>query len=290
MKFVDPKNDVAFRKIFGNENKKEILISFLNAVLDLEGDRKIKEVTILNPFQAPRIKELKETVLDVRAKDHRDISFIVEMQVEEKPAFIKRVQYYSAKAYSSQIERGEEYPKLNQVIFIGIVNFDMFEGDGYLTRHLIMNTSTNKQELKDLEFNFIELKKFDKKESELSSIIEKWTCFFKNAGNATIIPVNLKDEGLKEAYEEANKFNWTKEELDAYDYAGMIAQDRRGAMELATQKAMKKGLEQGLEQGLEEGERKKAFEIAEKLLDALDVEIIAEKTGLSIEEINQLKK
>ena len=119
MKFVDIKNDIAFRKIFGNENKKEILISFVNAVLELPKGKKIIKVEIKNPYQLPEIKDLKSSILDVRATDERNISYIVEMQVEEIEGFDKRVQYYTAKQYSSQINKGDDYPKLNQVIFIG---------------------------------------------------------------------------------------------------------------------------------------------------------------------------
>ncbi|OQX15992.1 MAG: transposase, partial [Desulfobacteraceae bacterium IS3] len=75
MKFVNPKNDVAFKKIFGNEKKKEILISFLNAVLDLRGNKEITDIDILNPWQAPKIEGLKYTLLDVRAKDKRGVTF-----------------------------------------------------------------------------------------------------------------------------------------------------------------------------------------------------------------------
>jgi len=90
MKFISPKNDIAFRKVFGNENKKEILISFLNALLDLPEDRKIMEIDILNPFQVPKIESLKLTILDVRAKDKRGVTFIIEMQVEQVEGYQKR--------------------------------------------------------------------------------------------------------------------------------------------------------------------------------------------------------
>jgi hypothetical protein len=81
MKFVDVKNDIAFRKIFGNENRKETLISFLNAVLDFQGDQRITQVTILNPYQLPRLKGGKVTIIDVKATDHIGRTYIVEMQV-----------------------------------------------------------------------------------------------------------------------------------------------------------------------------------------------------------------
>ena len=80
MKFADPKNDIAFKKIFGDENKTEVLISFLNSVLDFKGKRKIKSVTLTNPYQLPNIEELKETILDIKATNHNKETFIVEMQ------------------------------------------------------------------------------------------------------------------------------------------------------------------------------------------------------------------
>ncbi|MDP2816373.1 MAG: Rpn family recombination-promoting nuclease/putative transposase, partial [Rectinemataceae bacterium] len=157
MRFVNPQNDIAFKKIFGNEHTKDVLIAFLNAVLDLDGLRAITSVTLLSPYEAPKIAELKQTIVDVKATDGCGKQFIVEMQVSGQPFIKKRFQYYTAKTYVNQIADGEDYPKLNQVIFIGILNFDEFDGKAWLTRHLLLNSDTGKQELKDLEFNFIEL-------------------------------------------------------------------------------------------------------------------------------------
>ncbi|MBV6343721.1 PD-(D/E)XK nuclease family transposase, partial [Candidatus Magnetobacterium casense] len=84
MQFVDVRSDIAFKKIFGNEGKKGILISFLNAVLDLAGEREIDDLLILNPYQTPNIKILKETILDIRAVDKRGITFIIEIQIQRR--------------------------------------------------------------------------------------------------------------------------------------------------------------------------------------------------------------
>ena len=229
MKFVDIKSDIAFKKVFGNEHKKEILISFLNAVLDLKGDKEIKEIEILNPYQAPKIEVLKETALDVRAKTKEGTTFIVEMQVEKEPHFRKRVVYYSSKAYVNQINKGEDYPKLNQVIFIGILDFKIFDGDKYLTKHLILNIDNMKQELPDLEFNFIELPKFNKGEQELETVIDKWIYFIKNAPDLKMIPKTADFKEIIEAYEVADQFQWTKNELDVYDYWLMREQSEKSA-------------------------------------------------------------
>ncbi|MBK9461689.1 MAG: Rpn family recombination-promoting nuclease/putative transposase [Sphingobacteriales bacterium] len=122
MRFADIKNDVAFRKIFGNQKKSIVLVSFLNAVLDLEGLNRITKVTIINPYLLPRIAGEKASIIDVRATDQRGRQFIVEMQVADKKGFEKRVQFYTSRDYSMQIEKGEDYPKLKPTYFIGILN------------------------------------------------------------------------------------------------------------------------------------------------------------------------
>jgi predicted transposase/invertase (TIGR01784 family) len=233
MKFVDVKNDVAFRKIFGNEQKKVILISFLNAVLGLEGQDRIKDVTLLNPFQLPRIAGEKSSIIDIKATNERGATFIVEMQVAEPAGFEKRVLYYTSKDYAGQIHIGEEYPKLRPVYFIGVLDFKYFSGKNYLSSHLIVDEETGECVFTDMKFRFIELPKFNKKAPELKNIIDKWTFFIKNADELEVMPDNVDDEGLKEAYEEAAQHNWTREEYDAYIYAGIREQDERGRIELA---------------------------------------------------------
>jgi len=278
MQFVDVKTDIAFKKVFGSEAHKDILIAFLNAVLDLHGDRQIKSVTLKNPWQPPDISILKETILDIKAVDNRNVSFIVEMQVEQKYAFQKRTQYYTAKAYTSQIDIGDDYPKLNQVIFIGVLDFKCFDGADYLTRHLILNQSTQKQELKDLEFNFLELPKFNKTEEQLEGIIEKWVYFIKNAGSLSMIPKSAESiSALSEAYKQAAIFSWSKEELNVYEYRRMEETSERYKM----QDEYEKGIETGkVEERLENVRKMKLLGVA--------TEIIVQVTGVSREEIEAL--
>lgn len=289
MRFVDPKNDVAFKKIFGDEQHKEILISFLNAVLDLKGTQEIADIEILNPYQAPRLELLKYTLLDLKAVDQRGVTFIVEMQVEEIEGYKKRFQYYAAKAYASQIERGEEYVKLNQVIFIGILNFTAFESKHYLSRHLLLNLETKDQELSDIEFNFIELPKFKKQEQELTTLLDKWIYFIKYAGRLEVLPENTNSPALQSAYAVAERFRWSKEELEVYDYWSMKLQDERGALSVAERRGLERGLEAGHKAGIVEGEKAARMATARALLaDGMDAALVAKYTGLSLEEISQL--
>lgn len=246
MKFVDVKNDIAFRKIFGNEQKKIILISFLNAVLGLEGEDRVADVTLLNPFQLPRIIGEKSSIIDVKAKDIKGSTFIVEMQVAEPAGFDKRVLYYTSRDYAGQINVGDEYPKLRPVYFIGVLDFNYFSGKNYLSSHLIVDEETGECVFKDMKFRFIELKKFNKKSHELESIVDKWTFFIKNADELEVMPDNVDDDGLREAYTAAAQHNWSKDEFDAYIYAGMRAQDEIGRVELAVERAVEKAVEKAL--------------------------------------------
>jgi predicted transposase/invertase (TIGR01784 family) len=274
MQFADIKNDIAFRKIFGNETKTEILISFLNAVLKLDGSKKITWVEILNPYQLPRMAGSKTTILDVRAKDQAGNSYIVEMQVTDKKGLDKRVTFYSARGYASQLDASENYYQLKPVIFIGILNFEYLQNPHYLSRHLILDADTNEHKLKDLEFTFIELPKFNKTEPQLQALTEKWIFFIKNAENLNLIPASVNDEGLKSAYEEADKHTWTKEELEEYEYAKMRETD-----EIAR--------EIFLEEKARGNERK---EIAKNLLKSdLSNKEIAQYTSLTVEQIQALR-
>jgi len=272
-RFVDVTNDVAFRKIFGNENKTEIIISFLNAVLKFEGDKRIREVSIVNPYQLPRIAGEKASIVDVRAVDMRGRQFIVEMQVASKEGFGKRVQYYTCRDYSMQIERGDQYPQLKPTHFIGILDFNFFEGKHYLSHHIIAEKDTREHKLTDIQFNFIELKKFNKKIDELETLVEKWIFFIKNAEDEDEIPNNVDDEGLREAYKDANKHSWTKEELKNYDNAFMAEQDARGRVTVAEKEAKNEEKEEGVERGWREG---------------LSREIISKIVGLTIEDVKKI--
>ncbi len=277
MQFADIKNDIAFRKIFCNENRKEVLISFLNSILGFRGKQRIVSVDILNPFQLPKLKGGKVTIIDVKATDQIGRQYIVEMQVAEQDGFDKRVLYYTSKSYTDQIKRGDFYKKLKPAIFIGILDFVQTINAHYISRSRIQDIDTGEITVKDVEFNFIELPKFNLKEEELTTLSEKWIYFIKNAENLDIIPDNTQDAGLKSAYQEANQHNWTKEEMDAYDYAFMREEDLRLQKEFAINKAKVEGEKISTEKFAKI--MKKAGEPTEK---------IQTYTGLTPEEIEKL--
>jgi predicted transposase/invertase (TIGR01784 family) len=289
MEFVDPKNDIAFRKIFGNENKKMILISFLNAVLGLEGRSRIDYVEILNPYQLPIIQGLKSSIVDIKARDGNEHSYIIEMQVAEPEGLEKRLLYYLSKEYVHQIDRGEKYPELKPVIFIGIFDFIFTASVDCISHHAVCNVHSGERVIKDMDFFFLELPKFKKALAELATIMEKWLYFIKEAENLQVVPTDLNDEGLTQAYHDAAKFTWTKDELNAYDYASMREQDERGIKALAERRAEAKGKAEGKIEGKAEGTDAGQGQIVRfQASKGKTLDEISANTGLSVERVREL--
>ena len=164
-KFLDPKNDVAFRRIFGSERNKDILIHFINDILELKDRDKIKEITFLPTIAVPEIAAKKQSVVDVLCKDENGVQLIIEMQVAPQEGFEKRAQYYAAKAYSRQLNKGKKegarYIDLKAVIFIAISDNIIFKDKiFYKSDHIMLDKESYSHDLKDFSFTFIELPKF----------------------------------------------------------------------------------------------------------------------------------
>ncbi len=273
------------------------MISFLNAFINLPDNGKITEVEIINPYQLGKLSILNSTILDVKAKDEKGNLFIVEMQVAEYDFFHKRILYYTSQSYVSQLEKGIQYEKLKPVYFIGILDFEIGNNPNYLSRHKVLDVETKEQVIADIEFNFIELPKFKKDLDELETSIDQWTYFIKNAENLTVIPENVLDEGLKEAYIEADEQNWTKLELDDYLRVTLREQDDKWRFEFALKKAVNEAVKEAVNQAVNEAvkeaeletEARSVHKIAKALkLQGLSAEIIQSSTGLSMEEIEKL--
>lgn len=283
MIFINPKTDFAFKKIFGSEQSKDILISFLNALL-YDGNPTIEDLQILNPYLAPRIRGVKDTYLDVRAKITGNKTVIIEMQVLNLEGFEKRILYNAAKAYSIQLDSGEDYTLLDPVIALTITDFEMFPNmDKIISRFVLKEKEFLVDYLSyDIELIFVELPKFNKNLDNLETLTDKWIYFLKNARSLETVPPTMEIvPEIQKAFEIANQANLNREELEDLERREIYIQDQRNAVRRAARI--------GREEGREEGMKDKAVEIAKRLLDVLDEETISQTTGLSIEEIQRLK-
>ncbi|MEO5375569.1 MAG: Rpn family recombination-promoting nuclease/putative transposase [Alphaproteobacteria bacterium] len=229
MRFLNPKTDFAFKKIFGSESSREILVSFLNAVLQLSGEDVICEVTIIDPYLAPKIEGMKDTFLDVRVRDQRDRSYIVEMQVLNVEGFEKRVLFNACKAYVNQLGRGEPYHTLSEVVAVTITDFEMFPDLARVVSRFRLRADENAAIChQDLELVFAELPKFRKTEAELETTLDLWLYFLKTAKDLTAIPRSLSVEpAIVKALELANRAAWTEEELDDLEKREMWIAEQR---------------------------------------------------------------
>lgn len=290
VRFLDPKNDVAFKKIFGSEKNKDILIHFLNDILEFTHDNQITEVEFLTPVQDPEIAAKKQSIVDILCKDKLGVQYIIEMQVDPSAGFEKRAQYYAAKAYCRQTNRGKKedgkYSNLKEIIFIAIANCVLFSNKtSYKSDHVILDKKTYEHDLKDFYFTFIELPKFTKNKIEdLDNIIEKWCYFLKYAEETTkedLKKIIGSDFVIERAYEALDQFNWTESELIAYEQETKRVWDNRAVEEYKLAQAETKGKA--------EGEKEKAILIAKKMLaEGFDINIIAKITELTAEEIKTL--
>jgi len=256
MRFLNPKTDFAFKKIFGSGESKDILISFINAMLRFNPEHEIIDLTIIDPYQAPKIKGMKDTYLDVKAKGKDNREFIIEMQVLNVAGFEKRILYNAAKAYSIQIGDGEDYPRLNPVIALTITDFIMFEASTKIISKFCLMDKDDffKYPNSDLELVFVELPKFNKTTEQLVDITDKWIYFLKNASSLEIVPKTLEvEKPIYHAFEIANKATLTREELDDQERREMFIQDQRGAITKAVTQAVIKADEQGFKRGRQEG-------------------------------------
>lgn len=279
MRFINPKTDFAFKKIFGSSESKDILISFLNALV-YNSESVIQDLEIFDPYLSPKITGLKDTYLDVKAQLNTGEIVIIEMQVLNVEAFTKRVLYNAAKTYSLQLDAGQGYRFLKPVIALTITDFIEFKNtDEFISRFVFKEKTHNfNYSANDLELVFVELPKFQKSLEELETLTDKWIYFMQSARLLESVPETLESvPQIQRAFQIANQTNLTREELDEVEKRELFLQDQINAITLAKQ------------EGQAEGRTEKAVEIARQLLNILDDETISRTTGLSLEEIQRLR-
>ena len=213
MQFVDPKTDFAFKRIFGSEDSKVALISFINSSLELEGDRLVESVEIKNPYQTGDLPIMKESIVDISCTDKSGIRYLVEMQVENVEGFANRMLYNLAKCYSGQLLKGQDYPGLNDVILISVMDFSLFKDlDSWHSLYILKDMKTNYAPFNQFRLCCLELKKFDKTEGQLSDMLDKWAFFLNETGNLEVRPDILNDPVFDVAFEKAEVGKLSPEE------------------------------------------------------------------------------
>jgi predicted transposase/invertase (TIGR01784 family) len=278
-KYADPKNDFVFKKLFGRDENKALLINFINDALP---GRHVEDVELIPTILEPEIRVKKQSIVDVLCKDQDGSKYIVEMQVAKEKGFEKRAVFYASKAFVTQMNRGGKYTNLKDVIFIAITNYVMFpEQKECISIHRIGDKYTDENALQNiLSFVFIELPKYDSRNFEDKSGIYRWCDFFKYAKEQKCLP--SVDETIKKAYQTLEMSSWSAEELAAYDTNLKAELDN----EAREDQVRDEGINEGINIGIDKNKRQIALKL---LLKNTPVEEVADITGLNVEEVRQLK-
>jgi len=252
MKYLDPKNDLTFKRIFGEHP--HLCMSLLNSLLPLDEGQKIVEITYQTNELVPEIPILKNSLVDVRCTDNFKRQFIVEMQMYWSESFKSRVVFNASKAYVKQLDSAKEYRLLQPVYALSLVN-ENFEHDTeeYYHNYKIVNVNNLEKRIDGLEFVFIELPKFKSKSITERKLAVLWLRFLTEINESTsVVPPELYEEALtKEALQYLENSSYTKEQLIQYEkYWDTVRTERSAYMD-----AEEKGREEGREEGRAEGEQ-----------------------------------
>jgi predicted transposase/invertase (TIGR01784 family) len=260
--FADPKTDFIFKRIFGAETHKDLLIALLNHLLELEGEHRILEVQHLSLEQHVAVPELKLSIVDVKCTDAAGHRFVVEMQVLKVEGFEKRVVYNASKAYGMQLRNADEYPTLCNVVGVTICNFNLWpekDRDGrykvpMLSRWRMAEQHSGERGLPQVQYTFLELLKYAAGDDP-QALVDKWAYFFREAKNLNVVPPALSEGPFREALEVARRTAFTPEEWELYERAKMAEQDARGALTMAHREGVEEGEVRGELRGELKGKR-----------------------------------
>jgi predicted transposase/invertase (TIGR01784 family) len=299
-RYLDPKTDIVFKKIFGQHP--HLLKSFLNAVLPLPEDGLIDSLEYLPSEQVPVIPSFKYTIVDVRCTDQKGRIFIVEMQIQWTTGFMQRMLFNASKAYVNQLEKGEDYHLLMPVYGLGLINteFDPNPADWY-HHYTMINVEKPQAQIKDLQLIFIELPKFKAQNRRDKKLSVLWLRFMSELNDKTkYIPNEWLDvPEIKEASDLAEEAAYTPSELVAYDkYWDAISIEKTlvgNALKEGEAIGEERGIAIGEERGIAIGEEKGIEETTKKIVFRLfaknkSCEEITELTGFDIEKIKELQK
>ena len=304
-RYVNPYTDFGFKKLFGTEINKDLLISFINSLL--HGKEVVKDLTYLNTEHLGTSEADRKAVFDVYCENENGEKILVEMQRGEQQFFKDRILFYTTFPIRDQQMIKEWNYRLKAVYVIGILNFTFDEqGDDFYHHEVkLMDTRTKEVFYDKLTFIYLEMPKFNKSEEELNGMFEKWLFVLRNLSRLMERPKALQERIFTKLFEAAEIAKFTKTEYDNYEESLKIYRDWKNTIDTAElkgekkgfkkgeksgiEKGRKEGLEKGLEKGRKEGAKKKAIEMAQSLkAKGIAISIIAECSGLSEEEINSL--
>ena len=280
---LPPKMDFVFKRIFGNEKHPNVLISFLNAVLnpiDLIESVELKDTTIEKNHL-----EDKYSRLDVKAITNKGEHINIEIQLKDEYNMIKRSLYYWSKLYEGQLESGENYQKLSRTICINLLDFHLLNHSNFHSVYRLKDCRTNEELTDVMELHFIELKKMKdvQRVEDVKSKLEAWLYFINQPDSELVQELEKVEIEIKEAKAELVRLSGDRKERERYEKRRESRLNEISALAYAEEKGMVKGIEQGA--------KLEKIEIAKNLIqNGLDNKLISKSTGLSLEEVEKLRQ
>jgi len=297
---VNPKIDLVFKKLFGSEENKDILMSLINAILPLH--QQVANITLKNPYNIADYVEGKLSILDIKAEAEDGRLFDIEMQIRASRYYGKRALFYWAKMFGSQLDYVLDesqqnsfevgYSDLKKCIVISLMDFNLFEDSKYYRFYTLKDGETNEQhkDLDYLDLYFIELRKYKGKLETVKTTLERWITFLNNA--------NLFDnKNLPKELAEIKEIRKASQKLDTMylDEKERIQYESQQKFWLDQNSLMKEAIEQAVEKAKTEARTEAALnskiEIAKNaILEGVNNDFIAKITGLTLDQIEALRK
>ncbi|MEI0485002.1 Rpn family recombination-promoting nuclease/putative transposase [Brachyspira intermedia] len=290
MRNINRMNDYFVRYLLGSLGNEDILENIVNCVLRDSKFDEVHDLEIINPHNLPENINLKESVLDVKAKTKDNKKIIIEIQLSGNIDFVKRIFYYISKNVVSEINENEPYDIISQIISINFVNFNMdFYDEGKAHRCFkLIDTENHSVSLDMMQMHIIEVPRFikilnnantdDIKKNKILSWIEFFTVKDLDKVKDKLKEVNDIMPKVIDKYE---RFISSKEEMEVYN--------ARDAFLYGQTIMLKRERDEGIKEGIEQGKKEQQISIAKKLKESgIDIKIISENTDLSIEEIKKL--
>ena len=298
MKYLDPKADLTFKKVFGEHP--DLVISLLNALLPLDADNEIRDIEYIPAELVPANPLRKNSIVDVRCKDKQGRQFLVEMQMIWSREFMQRVLFNASKAYVRQLDKNEHYELLQPVYSLNLVN-ETFEPKmkSYYHYFSMVNVEKTDKVIDGLHLVFVELPKFTAHTYSEKKMQVLWLRYLTEIDEKTRnVSEDLLDvPEIKKAVEVIEESAYTPAQLEGYETFWDIIRTEQMHIDVAEKKGEARGMAKGMvkgeaigmAKGKAEGKAEEKIAIAKSLKsNGLAADLIASVTGLSVEEIEKM--
>ena len=284
-KYINPFTDFGFKKLFGSEPNKDLLIDFLNQVLP--GKHKVKDLTYARTEQLGNSEADRKAIFDLYCIGESGERFIVEMQKAKQNYFKDRSVYYSSFPIQEQARKGDWNYQLAAVYLIGILDFTFSDEERELeVRHEVqLKDQKCRVFYEKLTYIYLEMPNFSKSEGELQSNFDKWMYVLQQLPHLQSRPPALQERVFQKLFEAAEIARFTPDEKNKYEESLKYYRDLKNVVDSSFDEGKAEGLAEGKAEGLAEGKAEIALQMK---LKGLETSLIAEVTGLSVEEIENL--